>query len=261
MASLFIGKNVVELKSTDSTNNYSTELVQLNNVFEGTVVVAETQYSGRGQRGNYWEAEPGKNLTFSIVLYPVFLQLYERFMLTKVVSLGVADYLSSIQGIHPENVKIKWPNDIYINNRKIAGILIENTVSGNHISTSIIGIGLNVNQQIFESSNKPVSLSLLTDKEYNLKTCLSELCNCIEIRYLQLKGLKYDQINSDYLSQLYLINEKANFLYKGKKIEGIIRGVKQEGQLRVESESKMIEADLKEIVFLDHSNEGETSFA
>lgn len=247
---MFIGKNVVELDSVDSTNNYSTELVQNNNAFEGTVVVSNQQISGRGQRGNQWESDPFKNLTFSTIVYPRFISVQERFLLTKVASLAVTDFLLSLQLISPDKIKIKWPNDIYVGDKKIAGILIETTLSGSAITAAIIGIGLNVNQDVFKSAVNPTSLKLETGKTFSLKEILNDFCFFLEGRYLQLKALNFTSIHQDYLDRLYLLNRESFFLIKGKKEAAVINGVTTDGKLILYSRKNRIEADLKEVTFL-----------
>ena len=200
MNTLFIGQNTIKLDAVGSTNDYASELLsrglKREKVFEGTVVYALSQRAGKGQRGKKWESEPFKNLTFSIVFYPSFLSAQEQFMLSKAVSLGICDYVSSV--INKE-AKIKWPNDIKVGNEKIAGILIENSIRNNEIMHSIVGIGLNVNQTGFgKNIPNPTSLKLITGKNIDLEVCLGDLCSYLEARYLQLKSGKSKKINEDY---------------------------------------------------------------
>ena len=155
MNPLFIGRNVIKLDTVDSTNRYANDLLNCNfndgsvkKIYDGTVVLARTQRSGKGRRGNNWESEPCKNLTFSIILYPGFLKASDQFRLNKVISLGIYDHVRSIIMQHDEKcdrtVSIKWPNDIYAGSDKISGILLENAIRQDKISHSIIGIGLNI---------------------------------------------------------------------------------------------------------------------
>jgi BirA family biotin operon repressor/biotin-[acetyl-CoA-carboxylase] ligase len=146
-SSLFIGQNFFTLKEVDSTNNFLKELLSNSTpLVEGTVIMAENQYAGRGQQHKSWHTEPGKNLTFSILLMPVFLPVEDQFDLTRVVSLGVFDALWPITG---NKLKIKWPNDLYYGDNKLGGILIENIIQSGKIKASVIGIGLNINQESF----------------------------------------------------------------------------------------------------------------
>ena len=141
---LFIGKKIVYLPNCHSTNDSALSILGSNDVFEGTTIITSRQTSGKGQKGNRWQSEPGKNLTFSIILKPGFLDVKQQFKLNFAVSLGIFDFLSSFFKSH---VKIKWPNDIYYKDSKIAGILIENSIRSMKMQHSIVGVGLNVNQE------------------------------------------------------------------------------------------------------------------
>lgn len=247
---LFIGKNLIRLNETDSTNSHLARLVAEKELMEGTVVITNHQQSGRGQRGTNWESEAGKNLTLSVLLYPKFLLPDEQFLLNKIVALAAADFIGNF--FFPFSVKIKWPNDIYVNDKKIAGILIENSMSGNKLQHSIVGIGVNVNQEKFSAElPNPVSLKQITEKKFELNKCLEELCCCLEKRYFQLKASKQKQIDDDYLSNLYRLNEFANYNLKGKNIKAKITGVTKIGKLILENDSgKKLECDFKEVTFL-----------
>lgn len=163
------------LESCASTN---TELAGRADVPHGAVLATRTQTAGRGQRGNSWEAEPGKNLTFSIVLRPTDFPAARSFELSMVTALAVSDYLQAFLPAH--SVKVKWPNDIYVDDRKICGILIENSFCGTRLDRMIIGIGINVNQTIFLSdAPNPVSLAQLTSREYALESELAAVTGAI----------------------------------------------------------------------------------
>lgn len=262
METLFIGQKIIELDSVGSTNSYSSELLNpdfnRNDVIEGTIVLAWSQLSGRGQRGYNWESEPFKNLTFSIVLYPVFLRAEEQFMLNKAISLGVCDYVCTVIDKHTENigsgidVKIKWPNDINIGDEKIAGILIENSIRNNKIVNSVIGIGLNVNQARFSSAvPNPASLKLIIGKNFDLRTCLRELCSFVEARYLQLRSGKIERIDSDYLKSLYRYRQESSYEIQKKRFSAKITGISNQGKLVLEKKSgAKVECDFKEIKFV-----------
>lgn len=248
MSALFFGKKIIHLDAVDSTNDYLQKLISKTTVSEGTVVVADEQFSGKGQRGNTWLSEAGKNLTFSVFLQPKFLPLANHFMLNKVIALGIFDLLKKNL---KADVKIKWPNDIYVNEKKNGGILIENSIGGNAIQNSIIGIGLNVNQTKFEELSSATSLKNSTGKKFDLDELLSSLCSSLEKRYLQLRSVQTEKINSDYLSSLYRRNKKSRFIFKGEEILAEITSVSHSGKLILEKDSKeKIEADFKEIVFL-----------
>ena len=253
MKTLFIGKYCIKLDKVDSTNSYLTNACAEKNIPEGTVVITEQQEQGRGQRGTNWQSEEGKNITLSILLKPAFLKPEEQFVLSKTISLGVLDFISSInhQPSTTNHSKIKWPNDIYIGNKKVAGILIENSVSGNSISHSIIGIGINVNQEKFSAElPNPTSLKLISGKGFDLEDCLEKLCSCIEKRYLQLRNHS-KEIDSDYLRNLYLFDELSNYNYENEIIKAKITGISKIGKLILEKENgEKLECDFKEVIFL-----------
>ena len=245
---LFIGNKLVELETVDSTNAYIQERILKNEKeIEGLVVVSGYQSSGRGQRGNNWLSEKGKSLTFSILLKPN-VQVKNQFLISKAVSLGIIDFLFN-KGLR--NTKIKWPNDIYLKDKKLSGILIENSIRGNRICNSIVGIGLNVNQTEFSSTLKGVtSLKNVLGINLDLKESLNEVLFFIEKRYLMLKTRKIDLINTDYLENLYWINEHRKFQINEITVEGIIVGVNSIGKIQIQIENKISEFDLKEIRFL-----------
>lgn len=225
------------------------------NLPEGAVVITPSQGQGRGQRGTVWTSEPGKNLTLSILLKPAFLRPDEQFNLSKALALGVVEFvigcLSPFDGSKGEDARIKWPNDIYIGKRKVAGILIENTVNGNSLSHSIVGIGMNVNQEEFpDELPNPTSLKQAAGKEFDLESCFEVLCSAIERRYLQLRN-QPKEIDSDYLKVLYRMGEWTGYIYKGESIHAKINGVSKTGKLFLEKDDKIVlECDIKELEFV-----------
>ena len=155
---------IIRLVETDSTNNYLREQSAKARLPEGSLVIADFQTAGKGQVGNSWESEAGKNLMFSILLYPDSLPANRQFLISQIASLSVKETLEG----YTDSVKVKWPNDIYWKDRKICGMLIENDLSGQHLYCSVIGIGLNINQEIFRSdAPNPVSLTQITGKAYD----------------------------------------------------------------------------------------------
>jgi len=169
-----------ELDSTPSTNTWAKE--HAGELAHGDVVVTHRQTAGRGQRGNSWEAAPGMNLTFSLMLRPEGVKPAEQFVISEIVALDVAEAVerSLAEAVGSDRIKVKWPNDIYVDNRKIAGILIEHTLSGSGIDHTVAGIGLNVNQTVFESdAPNPVSLANLAHRDFPLAPILTEICNSI----------------------------------------------------------------------------------
>lgn len=247
---LFVGQNLVTIQQVDSTNTFLKTLLSNSKPLpEGTVIMAESQYAGRGQQQNKWHSEPGKNLTFSILLTPAFLSVTDQFDLNRVVSLGVYDALHPYLG---DDLKIKWPNDIYYGDRKLGGILIETHVQGVHIKDAIIGIGLNINQESFESgAGNAISLKQILHRDYDLKTILSEICGHIEAYYLNLRTGKFLFVRNTYLSRLYWLNEVKPFRSNEGIFDGVIKNVKENGMLVVENNNGQQEFSLKQIEFLN----------
>lgn len=199
---LFIGHHVIRLQEVDSTNSFALSLLRGAEVAEGTVVSARSQLHGRGQRGNYWQSEAGKNITCSILLRPVFLDAVNQFDLNRAVALGISDMLMHLLPHTP--VHIKWPNDIMAGNKKICGVLIENVLQGSQLGVSVVGIGLNVNQESFgEDTPRAVSLRQLTGAECDMEAILKRLFSDIEARYLQLRAGHTELLRTDYEARLF----------------------------------------------------------
>jgi BirA family biotin operon repressor/biotin-[acetyl-CoA-carboxylase] ligase len=223
-----IGSTIIHLDNVDSTNNYAAKELLTKSLNEGTVFVAACQQSGRGQGNSSWESSKGLNLTFSMVLYPRRVEIVRQFALSKAVSLGVIDFLSP----YTADVSIKWPNDIYAGDGKIAGILIETTISSGELSRAIVGIGLNINQEEFLSdAPNPVSLKNLTGIHYDLQEILDQLCLKLDKRYHQLISGNQAVIDADYEKQLYRRGQWAHYRAGGKDFEGFLTGTDDEGRL------------------------------
>lgn len=247
---LFVGQNFITLSEVDSTNTYLKNILSNSKPVEGTVIMAESQYAGRGQQQNRWHSEPGKNLAFSILLNPAFLPVADQFDLTRVVSLGVYNALKPLLG---DTLKIKWPNDVYYNDSKLGGILIENILQGQKIKHSVIGIGLNINQLDFpEWVPNPVSVKQILQRDEDLKAILLDICSHIEAWYLKLKAGKTDEIRHTYLSILYWLNQRRQFRSNGETFEGTIKSVKDNGLLVVEDNlNTELEFNFKQIEFIN----------
>ena len=241
-----IGSNIVRLDSVDSTNNYAAKELLTKSLNEGTVFIAACQESGRGTGQASWESAPGLNLTFSIVLYPKQVEISRQFYISKAISLGVADFLAKYIG----GVFIKWPNDIYVDDKKIAGILIETAISGGKFTRAIVGIGLNINQLAFVSdAPNPVSLKNLTGETYELSLMLNELCACLDKRYRILLSCDFPILDHDYDTLLYLkgvwtnfrelnsdLREENSVLKEENSVfEGKILGIEGDGRLKIET--------------------------
>ncbi len=245
---LFIGKKLVYVPECHSTNTLAAELADRESVVEGTVIITNNQYKGRGQRGNQWISEPGKNLTLSLILKPSFLRADQQFRLTQIIALAISDYSKEKT---EKSVKIKWPNDVLINERKVCGILIENSIAGESIQTSIVGIGLNVNQAKFETT-KATSLSLEANHEFDLQTELSNLLQALEVRFMQLRAGKLEELEADYLTNLYRRGENHRFKIANGELIGKITNIDKRGRLIVTTEKGEQHFDLKEISFADY---------
>lgn len=187
------------MDEVDSTNAYI--MREVANLDAPVMVLAHTQTAGQGQRGNSWEAEPGKNLTFSIFYRPSELPPMAQFSMSEAVALAVVDFLREY-GIQ---AKVKWPNDIYVGDRKICGILIRHSIMGTVVSFSVIGVGINVNQTEFVSdAPNPVSMWQITGEEYDLSALEKEIAEIIECR---LKGIvdseSRNRLHEEFMKNLW----------------------------------------------------------
>jgi BirA family biotin operon repressor/biotin-[acetyl-CoA-carboxylase] ligase len=243
-----IGKHIVRLPLAESTNNYANGQLKENEIPDGTVFLAYEQSAGRGQQNNFWESEPGLNLTFSIVVFPDFLDIRRQFMLSKVVALGIYTAL----GKYVDNLRIKWPNDIYAGDKKLGGILIENSIMNGLIKNSVIGIGINVNQTDFRSSApNPVSLKTLTNQQFDCDVVLSEILSGIDYYYSLLREVEEERIDREFISVLYRLNEKHWFRAEQEEFEGEIIGVNELGQLLIRKQNgEILDFHFKEVEFL-----------
>lgn len=220
--------SLILLDETSSTNEYASNLLKNQVVENFTTVSAFWQSMGKGQKGSSWESEAGKNLTFTIVTHPEFLPVSRHFMLSIIVSLAVTDFLSK----ETVDFRIKWPNDLYHKKNKIGGILIENSISGAYFRDSLAGIGLNLNQLVFRSdAPNPVSLRMLTAREYNREDCLDKIVKYYINRFEELRHEKFHQLQETYYSRLLGYEEFLLYEAKGKKFEARITEVKETGEL------------------------------
>jgi BirA family biotin operon repressor/biotin-[acetyl-CoA-carboxylase] ligase len=250
METLFIGRQRFDLDELESTNVYAQDLIRHGLASEGASIVVRSQRKGRGQRGASWESEPGKNLTVSIVLLPSFLTSADQFFLSRISALALTDLISALPGMEQELIRIKWPNDIYAGNRKLAGILIENSWRGAEMAASVIGIGLNINQEMFHTAPQAVSLLQIGKRTYPLREVEDLLYACLEARYLQLRAGKKEAIFNDYHNLLYRLGE-WHVYYKGQEpFNACITGVTREGKLRMKLDiGAETLFDLKEVRF------------
>ncbi|MES2515163.1 MAG: biotin--[acetyl-CoA-carboxylase] ligase [Bacteroidota bacterium] len=252
METLFIGKNLLFLHEVESTNTYAMDLLRNVNAIEGTVVYTDNQTHGKGQRGSLWTSKIAQNITASIILKPQFLSIDQTFYLSKISALAVYDVLADILPGGQYDIKIKWPNDILVNEHKLAGILIENNFTNLVIHNSVIGIGLNVNQDDFNDFERTAtSLKLLSNTIHSREEVLERICMKLEKWYLKLKEQKTNVVDETYLKRLFGLNQLMGFVDdKGNRFNGRITGVTSSGKLIIESnaDSKR-EFDVKEVKF------------
>jgi BirA family transcriptional regulator, biotin operon repressor / biotin---[acetyl-CoA-carboxylase] ligase len=245
---MIIGSKLLFFENLPSTNTHATDLLKKIDLPEGTIVYTNYQLAGRGHTRNKWESEDSKNLLISIILLPSFIKPEDQFHISMVISLGICDFLMR----YIPDCSIKWPNDIYVNNDKIAGILIESSLTGNRIEFTIAGIGLNINQEKFQSSApNPVSLNQLTGESYDLPSSLEKLSGDLDKRYKQLIGGNYGEIKRDYVSKLYRLNEWHEFRDKNGKFMGRVLTIGDYGRLIIGRQNGEIsEYSFKETEFI-----------
>jgi BirA family transcriptional regulator, biotin operon repressor / biotin---[acetyl-CoA-carboxylase] ligase len=238
---------IVWLDKVASTNDYASS-VESDPSSHGLVIVADYQSEGRGQRGSRWESKKGENLLFSIVLHPTWLKVKHQFLLSKLIAVSVCSTLAN----SVDNVSIKWPNDIYIGSKKVGGILIENSFSGATLDSSIIGVGINVNQTEFDITlPNPTSLQLETDKFIDKKELLDSICIIFWENYSLLSKGQVEQVNSNYFVNLFRRDGFHPYFADGKNFVAKILGVRNSGELLLETEDGLVrEFYFKEVEFL-----------
>ena len=237
---------LIKLDATDSTNDYLKSALSTDSLVDFTVVATERQLKGKGQRGAKWQSEPGKNLTFSVLKRDLDLPVSDNFILNIGVSLAVFNTLKSFQ---VPDLSIKWPNDILSGTSKICGILIENLILGSKVTTSVLGIGLNVNQLDFDTLQNATSLKLLLGKTFNLEELLVQV-----VENLKVVFKKWEEEGANYLWTIYetvlFRKDKASTFedQSGNLFMGFIRGVSKEGKLILALEDNIIkEFNFKEV--------------
>lgn len=236
----------IKLSATESTNSYLKELMYSGSAVDFTVVTTVEQTKGRGQLHSNWESEPGKNLTFSVLKLHQRLGVENHFLISICVSLALFQVLSSL-GV--PRLSVKWPNDILSGTSKICGILIENTIGGQEIRTSIIGIGLNVNQISFLNQPKASSLKLILNIEFQLEELLDLVLEELRISLSHLQKPDWSLMLENYESQLFKKDVPATFQEpNGPLFTGIIQGITKDGKLRILlDDDKIMEYGLKEV--------------
>lgn len=241
---------VVRLGELDSTNNYMKSLIKDLQPEEGSVVVADFQTGGRGQMGNGWNAEKGKNLLFSLLIYPDNVLANEQFIISRIASLAVKNTLDQFT----DDIRIKWPNDIYWKDKKIAGMLIENDIRGRNIVNSVIGIGININQEVFpDELPNPVSLKQITGSEQDRDYILDIFTREFFLLYREFQDGDIRAIENEYMLDLYRINDYYWFEDNDGRFKAKIKEVQPSGHLvleTLEGGEKRVYA-FKEVAFVD----------
>ncbi len=226
----FIGQRIIYKVVCASTNSLATQCLGKTDLPEGVVVITDHQHQGRGQGGHVWHSEPNQNLTFSVVLYPTFLSARQGFALNIIITLAIQHVLALYI---PSELRIKWPNDIYYQDKKLGGVLIENVVQNRRLKASVIGIGLNVNQVCFTFQG-PTSLSLICQRTFSLQQLFAQILAKLERYYLQLRAQDIASLKAAYLKDMYWIHEVHTFQDATHTFPGVIKGVDTAGKLIIE---------------------------
>ena len=243
--------NIIRLSEVSSTNKYAKELLGRKKPVEGTVIQAAYQTAGKGHDNKSWESHAGENLLMSMILYPDFLDISKQFSLSMIVALGIIDFLKEF--IPDQELYIKWPNDVYVGNKKISGILINNEIMGEHFEHVIVGIGINVNQTKFSKDiPNPISLKMIRNDVFEPDALCAVLGKKLLHRLDQLK-VDSEGISEDYHTFLLGRGEWRHFIFQNKKIRAKIGGVNEYGRLMLETNARSIDCDLKEIEFIFQS--------
>lgn len=244
-----IGKVLLQFEKLDSTNAYAQYLLSKSKPVEGTVITAEYQERGRGQIGSVWHSHPGKNVILSVIVYPEFLTVDRQFQLVKWVSVALWE---TVDQFFPGQVSIKWPNDILLRSKKIAGILIQNMVQGSRMQATVIGIGMNINQIAFDPGiGSPISFQSAAGTVFNRSEIMHLLLKILDRTFLELKK-DPGFFDKSYLNHLFRKDEIHIFKTpSGAFFSGRITGVNKMGQLAILTKSQeMRYFSLKEIQFL-----------
>jgi BirA family biotin operon repressor/biotin-[acetyl-CoA-carboxylase] ligase len=225
---------LIELQQTDSTNNYAMQMVRDGMAQNGQAVLAYHQTAGKGQRTKSWISEDGKGLNLSILASAEFLTPANGFPLLAATAVAVTEELFETTG---KEFKIKWPNDLYWNDRKAGGILTQSVIQGSVWKWAVIGIGINVLQENFPSElPNPVSLKQISGTNIDIRTLAENIRNRLMQHLVKLKAEGFDQIHGEYLKRLYKLEKNVLFKYKDQEMNLFIRGVSKEGMLETGNE-------------------------
>ena len=248
--------------SIGSTNTWLRELKGGDPSFDYEVAVADFQTAGRGQKGNTWESEQGKNLLFSILAHPHNIKVREQFFISQAIALAVSD--SVISAVGPEfasGVSVKWSNDVYWKDFKMAGILIENTLQGDHILDTVAGVGLDVNQEVFLSdAPNPISLKNITGRDFDRDALLGDIVDRF-IGYMELPAQKRLEVDRLYCERLYRREGYYPFRDAQGEFEACIEGIRPDGCLMLQTPSGEHRIyEFKQVQFIQNDTKGVRPF-
>ncbi|WP_298903579.1 biotin--[acetyl-CoA-carboxylase] ligase [uncultured Psychroserpens sp.] len=240
---------IIKLSAIDSTNTFLRQLSTSEVLEDYTIIVAESQTKGRGQMGTTWSSQPSKNLMVSVFVDVSFLSIEDSFYISMATSLAISKALKSFQ---IKNVKVKWPNDILADQKKISGVLIENVIKNNQLQATIIGFGLNVNQLHFDDLPNATSMQKVSGKAFNLDEVLTAVIGYLKDYMEELKNQQQTQLKSLYEAALFRKNKPSTFQdAEGSMFSGFIYGVSNAGYLRILLEDNVLkEFDLKAVKLL-----------
>ena len=220
--------NLIVLPVIDSTNSYAQQLIRDEKTTEQLVVLALEQTDGRGQRGKKWESEKGMGLFTSFIFQPDGIPAISQFLMNKAIAIGVAEYLESRVF---QKATIKWPNDLMVENEKIAGILIESNLRGSFFSSLVVGIGINLNQRVFHGTfeTSPVSIKLITGSSYQPESEVQELYRFVRNKYEQFMSREFEQLEEQYKARIYKRDQLVVFLEGENIFSAILKDVDDNG--------------------------------
>lgn len=244
---LFLGKKILFLPQCHSTNAELASLVKNSHEQEGLIIYSDHQIKGKGQRGNIWIDEPGKNILLSLLLRPTFLNPSKQYLLNLVVGLAVSDAVSQV--LLEKKISLKWPNDIYVGSSKVGGILIENNLKGSRMESTVVGIGLNVNQNGFSLLNA-TSILLESGYQHERYDLMESILQYLEKWYLKLKGGYECEIVEAYHQRLLWKDELRTYRVDGIELDGVIKEIDSNGKLKLEMNSEVKTFGIKEIEFV-----------
>ena len=242
--------NIIKLDAIDSTNSYLKKIILEKDISDYTIVTANFQTEGKGQLGYMWESEDSKNLLCSIYKKDLGIKVEDQFVISMLVSLSI---IRTLEKLNLPKLYIKWPNDIMSDNKKICGILVENMVKQNSIKESVIGIGLNVNQDTFKNLPNATSIKKIKGAVFNIDELLNDLVNNIKKQFSDFNQSNIDLIFKEYEDVLYRMNIPSTFKNsQGDIFTGFIKGVNNLGRLKVLLEDNLTKSySIKDILLLN----------